>query len=564
MTDTDRSRRASAIVLLGIFLYLGGIVATRWQPHTFLFRDGSFYAQTNRSIAEGATLRQEAVQPKSWYDGSLPWLRTVDDAWSNLSMGQDGEWFPKHSYLMPVASTPLYLIFGPAGLLLFNVLAMGLGFFAAYRLGARAVGELPATVAVFGVMTSPIVPHLAYAYSHDVFYGALVAGGAATLVAGRHRTAGLLMGLAVFAKATNIVLVVPMALLLFRGDRRAFLRMTVAGAIPLAVYAVANWAMYGAPWIAGYNRILIVKNGVQEVVSYSDAFDTGLVPGLLRYFQPSAEGEVWQMAAVAVIAFAGLVPLAFASWRLAAALAVGASLFAVVFALYHYGGGRFALPLVMLAVVPGAALVDALARGLRALGDGWDAILRARRAAWVLGILIGAPVIGIGAAWVVQGSGGHSGATMAADVERLVVTSDEAPCDYFNMSRQKWECSGIDRDDPFFTGSALGAQCAFADHPVLRVPPGTAKRTRALLWRPSTGGNRLVLSFGLDTGSRGGPIRFTVLVAGVPTFEGTASVVGKMERAEVTVPIGPGLPVVVRVQPTTADGALCLDATVLE
>ncbi len=564
MTDTDRSRRASAIVLVGIFLYLGGIVASHWQPYSFLFRDGSFYAQTNRSIAEGVTLRQEGVQPRSWYDGSLPWLKNVDDAWSNLSIGENGEWYPKHSYLMPVASTPFFLLAGPTGLLLFNVLAMALGLFAGYRVAARAVGDLPAAVAVFGIMTTPLVPYLAYAYSHDVFYGALVACGAAALVAGRHGAAGFLMGLAIYAKATNVILVVPMALLLFRGDRRAFLRMAVLGAIPLAFYGLANWVMYGAPWVASYNRILVVKNGIQEVVSYSDAFANPLGRGLMRYFQPSGEGELWQSGAVAVIAYAGLVPLAFASWRMAAGLALASSAYVLVFAVYEYGGARFFMPLVMLATVPGAALVDAGGRGVRALLEGSGAILRTRPGARAVAILLGGLLIGLCSAWLAGVVTGHAGATMAADVERLRVTSDQAPCDYFNMAHQKWECSGIDRDDPFYTGLALAPQCAFAPSPVLRVPPGTGKRARAVEWRPSIGGARLVLSYGLDTGSRGEPIRFTVRVGGTQAFEGTASVAGKWERAEIDVPIGPELPVVVRLEPTSAEAALCLDASIVE
>ena len=169
--DPQTRRRLDLIVFLGLALYIGAVCYKAYTPHTFIFRDGSFYAQVNRSIAEGFTLRQEAVQPSSWYDGSLPWYRNIDDAWSNVSVGVNGEWYPKHSYLMPVFSTPLFILFGPPGLLLFNALALVLALFSGYLLAARYAGPTASAVAALMIGTSPLISFLAYSYSHDVTAG---------------------------------------------------------------------------------------------------------------------------------------------------------------------------------------------------------------------------------------------------------------------------------------------------------------------------------------------------------------------------------------------------------
>lgn len=559
MNDTFR-RRASSVVLLGIALLLGAVAASRWQPWTFLFRDGSFYAQTNRAIATEGSLRQERVQPRSWYDGSLPWYRNVDDAWSNVSVGKDGEWYPKHSVLMPVLSTPLYLALGPGGLLVFNLVALGLGLFAGYRLAARAVGEFPAAVATWAVASTPLVATLAYAYSHDVFYGALVAGAAATLAGGRFGFAGVLAGLAVVAKPTNVVILLPVGLALFRGGWRQALRVVAGGAVPVAAYAVANWAMYGAPWLTSYHRILVVTNGVQQIVSYQNAFDLPLAEGMARFFQRSVEGEVWQTAAVAVVAYAGVVPLAFRSPRWAAGWAAALAAFAGVFAVYRYGGGRFFLPLLMLAPVPGAALLDALGGVLGAVPGACARLGATRWARWALALLLAALVAGFGAAWMRSVGAAGPGATMAASLESLEVRAGDTPCDYFNLAHRKWECSGIDRDDGLFTGQATGEQCEGAGARRLRIPPGPAGRDRSVTWRPGAAGGSLVLDVALD--AKGPPLDVSVTVGEAEAWSGKVTSTDP-RSLPLAVPVAAGQPVLVRVGPAGARGAACIDLAVV-
>lgn len=476
--------RVHALVLVAILAWMAAIGIARWQPNTFLFRDGSFYAQTNRAIATSGTLRQEPFQPSSWYDGSLPWYRNVDEAWSNLSVGTDGQWYPKHSYVMPILSTPFYLVFGPGGLLVFNLIVLALGLYAGYWLAARVVGAVPAAVATLALLATPLVPYLAYSYSHDVLCATLSVGGLALVVRGRPLAAGLLLGLALVAKVTNILVILPMLLALAPWDRRTWLRGVAGASVPLALYAAANTWMYGAPWRTSYHAILTVRDGVQQVVSYSSAFDLPLAQGLRRFFQRSGEGELWQMAAVPLIGFVGILPLAFRRPRVAAGLTLALLAFLVGFGKHRYGGARFFMPWLVLAPIPMAALADGAARLVRGLAGAWGLVRRSRWGTVAIVVLIVGHLGGFGAAWVLHAGQSKPPASMTQDVEAIRVRVGDVPCDYLNLAHWKWECSGIDRGSDWYAGRALGTECGALGLPGLRVPPGSSGKARSVEWRP--------------------------------------------------------------------------------
>lgn len=70
-----------------------------------------------------------------------------------------------------------------------------------------------------------------------------------------------------------------------------------------------------------------------------------------------------------------------------------------------------------------------------------------------------------------------------ASVRILPTGGAPVPCDYFNPSRQKWECADWERGDSTW-GRALGAECAFANAPGdwLSLNPN-ADLTREIAWR---------------------------------------------------------------------------------
>ncbi len=550
------------MVLCGLAILVGSTCLRSYQPYTFLFRDGSFYAQTNRSIAAGLTLRQEDFQPRSWYDGSLPWYRNLDDAWSNVSVGTRGEWYPKHSYLMPLFSTPFFVLLGEDGLLLFNALAMVVALFSGYRLARRWSGPQAAAVAVFLVAGSPLVPYLSYAYSHDVFYAALVAGGAQALASARPAWAGTLFGLSIVAKVTNCLVVVPIALALTPWHRRSVGRLLFFMAIPVSAFAIANWAMYGSPLTTSYHRILTVRDGRPLLVSYENAFSTPLAHGLRRFFSDSPEGEVGRMASLPLLAYLGLLVLARRARAVAVALGASLVLFFVVFAKYQYGGARFFMPWLVLSPVPGAALLEAMARALEIARDRtwtrWSARTRRRVAGVCALVAMGA----IAGSWW-TGRPGPTG-SLARDVERLEVRLDDIPCDYFNMTHQKWECSGLDRGGRYCAGLAIGQECAGMEPPVLYVPSDPRGRTRVVRWTPTVEGSRLRVVWKWQAAPARENAHWTLRVGEGPPTPMKSRKPDSVIQAEVAGPVGPGLPVTLALPGDIGEAVLCVAATVEE
>lgn len=558
-TREPASPRLDALVLCGLAILVATTCLRSYQPYTFLFRDGSFYAQTNRSLARDLTLRQEDVQPRSWYDGSLPWYRNLDVAWSNVSVGSGGEWYPKHSVLMPILATPFFIVFGVDGLLIFNAMAMVLALFLGYRLAARFSQPEAAAMAVFLVSACPLVPYLTYAYSHDVFYAALAAGGCEALASRRPGLGGFLLGLAVVAKVTNVLVAAPITLALAGRDRHSLGRAIAFGTIPLAVFAVANWLMYGSPLVTSYHRILTVRDGTPSVETY-DVFGTPLDQGLRRFFTRSGEGELAQMAALPVAAYGGL-PFLFRRARaVAIALAVSLAAFLVAFAKYRYGGARFFMPWLVLSVAPGAALLVALARGyttLRDLPSRWSR--RTRRA--VTSVAGMALLTGLGLAWW----SGRTGPTLsaAADVERLDVRLDSIPCDYFNMTHQKWECSHLDPGGKYLVGLALGDECPGMGRPALVVPAHPGGRVRTVRWVPEAAGEALDVTWAWRGGTAGRAPLWTLRIG--DGDEKPLAAAGHAEPAAIRVaePVGPAREVVLTVPGGPGDGVLCVSLEVV-
>ena len=117
-------KRQAAAVLAGIVLAVSVTIAVRYEPYTFIRRDASFYATIARGLVTHASLDQRKVQPQSWYSGQHPGYANLDMYWSDVSVGRNGTWYPKHSFLISAASAPFYALFGVPGFLLFNALCV--------------------------------------------------------------------------------------------------------------------------------------------------------------------------------------------------------------------------------------------------------------------------------------------------------------------------------------------------------------------------------------------------------------------------------------------------------
>jgi hypothetical protein len=497
-------------VFVGLLVLICLHCARSYEPYTFIFRDGSFYAQTNRSIARAFTLRQENFQPKSWYDGSLPWYRDLDAGWSNVAVGANGEWYPKHSYLMPVFSTPFYVVFAQFGLLLFNALCMFTALYSAYLFASARFSKEASAIATFLLASSPLVPYLTYAYSHDCFTACLVGIFLVLLDRRRYFLSGLIGGFAIFARITDLFIVAPISLLTL--ELKPLKSLAKGAILPISLYLVLNFIMFGSPLSTSYHNILTVQGQRQVLESHASAFETPFLQGIRRFFSHSQEGELFEMAPLGVLSLLGLIPFALKRKGEGLALFLSFALFFVFFAKFRYGGARFFMPYLVLASVPATQAVESIAMFFTRLIDfySWGVSPYVKKVFWYA--MLALVVLGVGVSWTVRVS--STPADIVSDVEALKVYVDDIPCDYFNMAHDKWECSRVDEGAKFITGRSLGEQCKNLSVPSLWVPSAHPNKARRVLWTPKGDCASVKMHYALDPSSRVSTANFTLSAVG--------------------------------------------------
>jgi hypothetical protein len=217
------------------------------------------------------------------------------------------------------------------------------------------------------------LPHYLWNYSPDVCATALLAGGVLLVMAAERPwtlvAAGVVLGTACTAKYPYVLLL-PGAFLLLRRPsiaRAAFLATGIA--LPLLALLAFNAHVYGSPFTTGYDRILTLDRQYQPLVySQRGSFAPRFRQGAIGQLFDRQHGLVYT-SAVTLIALLGFPVLFRRSPRLAIFLASGSLVLYGLFSTYdqwnasHYGN-RFLMPLVALAVVPLAALLDQLAAWL--------------------------------------------------------------------------------------------------------------------------------------------------------------------------------------------------------
>jgi hypothetical protein len=63
-------------------------------------------------------------------------------------------------------------------------------------------------------------------------------------------------------------------------DGRSVVRVVGACSLGIGAAALANWVLFGAPWITAYQRVLVVHDGKQEIQSHFRLFGRDFWPGL--------------------------------------------------------------------------------------------------------------------------------------------------------------------------------------------------------------------------------------------------------------------------------------------
>lgn len=520
--------RLGAALLVVAALFAGAHLASVWQPYAWLHGDGSFYYNVSRGLLEHGSLDQAGIHPHSWYERDMGWNRNLDAGWSNVAIGRDGKtWWPKHPWLLPLVATPFVYAAGEWGALLLDlILLLGVPLLA-FRT-ARHVAPDGAAFAVAALLAAaPILTDHAWSFSNDLLYTVLVLAAFDRVFAGRAAAAGFLLGLAVLAKFTLILLAPALALVLaIRRDWTGLARAAAAGAGPVAVLLAANWYMFGGPLTTGYHRILVMEHGRQALHSHvSDFHWDALGPSLLR-----VGGILLRAWPIYLAAFAGLILLAWRRrWAEATALGVGLLAPVVFHAPYAWFRTAFVLPSVALSVPAAAALLAPKAAPEVRAGP-------ARRLRWGrLALALALALFAVGG--VRRGVAGPP-TTFVERVRQAKVFLGEDPCDYFNNQNRRWECSGADRGDgAVMTGEQAWPRLRFGGtaRDMVRLSPHPSGKVRAIEY-PVRGGRTVHLVYGLADGGRG-PVTFRVRAAGEVLLEARIEKPGLAETA-LTLPEG--------------------------
>jgi 4-amino-4-deoxy-L-arabinose transferase-like glycosyltransferase len=374
LDTTSPSRRSplvltalAAIVALGVFAF----IAAQRPGQDALWGDEGTYVAMTASLARDGDLRFERSD-RDWAGGRVPGR----GATVILQRTEGGITYSKPP-LYPLVAAPFFKLFGEAGLIVVNVLALAIGLFFAWlclaRIGSRAdAGLTVVTFAAAGVL----IPYLAWRMSESLQVGLMLSGLALVCGALRPATAeraprwqrfldhplapfvgGLLAGLLVSMRLTNAALVGGMLLALVLSRRWQGLLLAAAGtAAGLAALLLLSQLLLGtaSPYTAertsfnaelGYplddgtatgrfddkpatHRLGLRANDVTLYSAFYFVF--GRHTGLLAYF-PLA------LLAIAIIVRS--------RDRTALALATGALALALFYLLYtphnYFGGSTF-------------------------------------------------------------------------------------------------------------------------------------------------------------------------------------------------------------------------------
>ncbi len=348
----------------------------------YLSGDSGMYAAATDSLLRDGDLDllNQCYPGRATLAGALPELE--GERGGEFGLSKDGKLTLKQSPVLAAAALPFYAAFGRPGFLIFNLLALNLLLIGL----AQLAGDTPAARAVvlLGYLTTPLWLY-SYNFSPDLFLCALLVGSLLAARSGRPGVAGVLAGLAVSTKVYVVALALPVPALVWAtaGGRRgaALARLAAGGALGLAPGLAFNTWLFGAPWVTGYERQLLVRDGAVGLADHSSRFTVPVLDGLHNLLLHPTAGlaptaPVWLLwpAAAAVLLLSRSAPPAGRVW-VPAAVGVILLNFAV-FACYDgWDGGdptrgnRYMFPALSLGLALVAAATGAVVRSVPAAAE---------------------------------------------------------------------------------------------------------------------------------------------------------------------------------------------------
>ncbi len=196
----------------------------------------------------------EMIVKKSAENGSRIWQDIY-------SVDRHGQRIVKHPHLMIALVAPFLFLFGDPGILILGALSYLLLQASIYRLSENLIGsELSVLQALLLVCGTPFIFH-ATSISYDLLAATLIVG-ATQLARSRPLLAGIVMGLTVFFRPSNILYA---PLFLFFIDRffpRPKLpRVAIGLALAVAAFMCSNWLLWGGPLTPAHARMPYCDSG---------------------------------------------------------------------------------------------------------------------------------------------------------------------------------------------------------------------------------------------------------------------------------------------------------------
>lgn len=355
------------LVLLVVLLLAGSLAVIAGKPvrsGAFLIGDCPYYASTVISL-----LYDRDVDLGNQIRGGLAVHQ------KQVSLSRDGRIVPKHPILMPILAVPFYVAFGIAGFLVFNVLVMVLLGVVIWAMARMYVGPVAAIAATLLLLGGSFLWKYTYNFSPDLLSTLLALAGILLVLKKRPIAGGVLLGISILGKVTNVfVAATVFVFLLFRRPRTDAIRAALAMVPGVVAWVAINVAMFGGPTVTGYDRILVLRDGVPQLVSHKDDFDLPILEGIRgQLFHPRV--GLLPTAPVILLAIPGFVAfLRRHPWDAALVLGIAELLF-LLFSTYrwwatsHYGNRFLMLP-VVLAAVPLAFTLQVAFDWLRARRGG--------------------------------------------------------------------------------------------------------------------------------------------------------------------------------------------------
>lgn len=350
-------------VLVALAFYVPSMV-DRYPHESYMIGDSPYYANTAISILEDGDFDQRNQTRQSIFLDPQPWT-TIGMHDSNIALGRDGAWYPKHPVLMPLVSAPFYALMGGFGLLVYNLVSLLALVVVMRRVARLFASEGAASAACVAVGLTPLFVHFSYSYCADILSSLLLVAGVGLLFARRGFAAGLVLGLSIWAKLPNALgMALAGAVVLAWRDWKLLGRLAAGATLSLGVFAGLNWYRFGAPWLTGYQRVWTIHRGQSTVGDHVGAFNRPFWEGVQLQLFHSRHG-LFPTAPAALVALLGLGRLGRRSLAVVVLVSVFTLATFLFYCTYDFVTGsdysnRFLMPAVALTAIPLACLLDAL------------------------------------------------------------------------------------------------------------------------------------------------------------------------------------------------------------